>query len=80
MSALANGKPDKIFNMDVHFTSSDSAATLPIDYTFTATDAGSHTFTDGITLNTAGTQTITATATFAHSITGTATITVQSAP
>jgi hypothetical protein len=77
VTALANGNIDKIFNMDVHFTSSDSAAALPIDYTFTATDAGSHTFTNGITLMTPGTQTITATATFAHSITGTASVTVQ---
>lgn len=80
VTALANGNIDKIFNMDVHFTSSDGAAILPTDYTFTATDAGSHTFTNGITLMTPGTQTITATATFAHSITGTASVTVQNAP
>jgi hypothetical protein len=80
VNALANGKTDKIFNMDVHFTSSDSAAILPIDYTFTATDAGSHTFTNGITLMTPGMQTITATATVAHSITGKASVTVQNAP
>ena len=80
VSALADGNPDKIFNMDVHFASSDSAAILPNDYTFTATDAGSHTFTNGVTLMTPGTQTITATATFAHSITGAASVTVQNAP
>jgi hypothetical protein len=80
VTALANGKLDKIFNMDVHFTSSDSAAILPADYTFTATDAGSHTFTNAITLITPGLQTITATATFAHSITGIASVTVQNAP
>jgi len=79
VTALANGNPDKIFNMDVHFTSSDSAAILPNDYTFTTTDAGSHTFTNGITLLTPGTQTLTATATFALSITGTASVTVQNA-
>jgi hypothetical protein len=39
----------------VHFASSDPQAVLPADYTFTAADAGSHTFTP--TLNTAGTQT-----------------------
>jgi Ca2+-binding RTX toxin-like protein len=44
----------------VHFTSSDVAASLPADYTFTPTDAGSHTFT--ITLKTAGNQTVTLTA------------------
>ena len=80
VTAQADGNLDKIFNMDVHFSSSDSAASLPIDYTFTAADAGSHTFTDGITLMTTGKQTITATATFAHSITGTATVTVQNPP
>lgn len=41
----------------VHFSSSDAQATLPPDYTFTAQDAGSHTFS--ITLRGAGTQTIT---------------------
>lgn len=80
VTALANGNLDKIFNMDVRFSSSDSAASLPNDYTFTATDAGTHTFANAITLNTPGTQAITATATFAHSITGTATITVQNPP
>jgi sugar lactone lactonase YvrE len=38
----------------VHFTSSDPAAVLPADYTFTAADNGAHTFT--ATLNTPGTQ------------------------
>lgn len=42
----------------VHFTSSDSAATLPADYTFTAADAGVHTF--AIALVSLGSQTITA--------------------
>ena len=50
----------------VHFTSTDSAATLPADYTFTGGDAGTHTFTLTITLNTAGAQTITATDTGTH--------------
>jgi hypothetical protein len=43
----------------VHFTSSDSQATLPGDYTFTDADNGVHIFTDAI-LRTAGTQTINA--------------------
>jgi hypothetical protein len=38
----------------VHFTSSDPAAVLPDDYTFTAADQGVHTFT--VTFQTAGTQ------------------------
>jgi hypothetical protein len=39
----------------VHFLSSDLNATLPDDYSFTATDHGVHTFT-GVTLQTAGTR------------------------
>jgi hypothetical protein len=42
----------------VHFTSSDPAAELPDDYTFTDDDNGMHTFT--VTLNTPGVQSITA--------------------
>jgi hypothetical protein len=43
----------------VHFTSSDPRAVLPADYTFTAADAGVHSFT--FTLNTPGSQSITTT-------------------
>jgi hypothetical protein len=53
----------------LHFTSSDSHASLPANYTFTAGDAGVHTFS--ATLKTAGTQSITATDTATASITGT---------
>jgi hypothetical protein len=53
----------------VHFTSSDPNAVLPSDYTFTAADAGVHTFT--VTLPTVGTQWITVTDTASPSITGT---------
>jgi hypothetical protein len=53
----------------VKFSSSDTAASLPANYTFTSTDAGVHTFT--ATLNTVGTQSITATDTVTSSITGT---------
>src|SRR5205814_2000442 len=45
----------------VNFTSSDPAAVLPPPYPFTAGDAGTHTFTNGVTLNTTGGQTVTAT-------------------
>ena len=41
----------------VHFTSSDPQAVLPANYTFTAADAGTHQF--GVTLKTAGSQTVT---------------------
>jgi hypothetical protein len=45
----------------VHFTSSDSLALLPADYTFTTTDAGQHTFSRGLILWQTGAQTITTT-------------------
>jgi hypothetical protein len=60
----------------VHFTSSDAAAVLPADYTFTAADAGIHTFTNAFTLKTAGSDTVTATDKTTSSITGGATVTV----
>jgi hypothetical protein len=54
----------------VHFTSSDAAATLPANYTFTAGDAGAHTFANGVTLRTVGSQTVTATDTLSSSVNG----------
>ncbi len=60
----------------VHFTSSDSQASLPNDYPFTATDNGAHTFTNGVTLKKKGTQTITATDKATKSITGSVSISV----
>jgi hypothetical protein len=51
----------------VHFTSTDGQAILPGDYTFTAADAGGHTFS--AILKTAGSQTVTATDTVSGSIT-----------
>src|SRR5204863_3515004 len=38
------GNTDAGYRGTIHFTSSDPAATIPPDYTFTATDAGSHGF------------------------------------
>jgi Divergent InlB B-repeat domain len=55
----------------VHFTSSDAQAILPADYEFTQSDAGTHTFVNGITLKTAGIRYVTATDTVTGSITGT---------
>jgi phospholipase C len=55
----------------VHYTSSDGAATLPADYTFTSGDGGVHTF--NATLITAGTQSLTATDTVKSSLKGTET-------
>ena len=46
----------------IQFSSTDGSATLPANYTFTAADAGAHTFT-GVILRTTGSQTISATGT-----------------
>jgi Invasin, domain 3/IPT/TIG domain len=54
----------------VRFSSSDAQAVLPADYTFTAADAGTRTFTGGVTLKTVGTHSVTATDTATSSITG----------
>jgi len=61
----------------VAFSSSDSLASLPANYMFTTTNAGVHTFS--ATLNTTGTQSITATDAVNALITGSQTgITVSS--
>src|SRR5262249_55412387 len=55
------------------FTSSDPLTVpqdLPDNYTFTTGDSGLHTFTSGVTLKTAGNQTVTATDTGTSSISG----------
>lgn len=62
----------------VHFTSSDPAAVLPSDYTFTSADAGSHTFS--VTLNTTGIQTITAADTRSSAFKGTVQTVVNGQP
>jgi hypothetical protein len=53
----------------VHFSSSDHQAVLPGEYTFISGDNGTHTFS--ATLNTPGTQSLTATDTVTATITGT---------
>ena len=53
----------------IHFSSSDVQAGLPANYTFTAADAGSHTFS--ITLKTAGGQSVSAVDTTNSSVAGT---------
>jgi hypothetical protein len=79
VTALTAGKQlDAVYTGTVHFTSSDSSAILPADYTFTLRDAGSHKFK--VTLNTAGSQTITATDTVTSSITGQATVNTAGPP
>ncbi len=63
------GGTDTGYTGTVHFTSSDPAAGLPDDYTFTPGDQGQHTFT--LTFNTLGTQSVTATDNETPAITGT---------
>lgn len=55
----------------INFTSTDSAASLPIDYTFVAGDNGTRTFGTLITMNTVGVHTITVTDTSNPGINGT---------
>jgi N-acetylneuraminic acid mutarotase len=55
----ANGLTVPGYTGTVHFNSSDLRALLPANYTFTAGDAGVHSFS--ATLNTAGLQSLTAT-------------------
>src|SRR5439155_1010536 len=54
----------------IRFSSTDSQAVLPANYTFTTADAGIHTFTNAVVLKTAATQSVTATDTVTASITG----------
>ena len=56
----------------------DPGVVLPADYTFTASDQGTHTFSSGFTLITPGDQTLTATDTSDTTIVGSATVTVTS--
>ncbi|HVX13047.1 MAG TPA: VCBS repeat-containing protein [Pirellulales bacterium] len=64
----ADGTVDTGYTGTVRFSSSDGQAALPANYTFTAADAGKHTF--GATLKSAGTQSITATDTSTGTLTG----------
>lgn len=65
------------FTGTVSFTSTDGSATLPTDYTFTASDRGLHLF--HMTLATPGSDTVTATDS-ADSISGDITVNVNPAP
>ncbi|MGC8926597.1 MAG: PKD domain-containing protein, partial [Myxococcota bacterium] len=70
-----NGNVAINYRGTIHFTTSDPSThpdkKLPSDYTFLATDNGTHTFSNGVTLVTAGNQSVTATDTANGSITGT---------
>lgn len=71
------GNRDTVINSYINFTSSDPAAILPGRYRFTAADAGSHTWVNGFTLMTPGTQTISATIYDAQGIDGSASVSVS---
>jgi hypothetical protein len=77
VNVVYKGKPDTVINSHIHFTSSDPAAVLPVDYYFTPADAGSHTWTNGFTLSTPGNQTISGAIFDATGINGSATIAVS---
>ena len=75
VSALdANDDVGSGYTGTITFTSSDGSATLPDDYTYVSDDQGSQTF--DVTLDTTGTQTITATDTDDDTILGQATVTI----
>ena len=76
------GNVDTQYRGTIHFTSTDSGpgVVLPADYTFRPGDAGMVTFTGGVTLMTAGAQTITVTDVDTGLLTGSATVTVSSGP
>jgi hypothetical protein len=60
----------------VQFKSTDSTAKLPANYTFNASDKGTHTFS-GVVLKKKGKQSITATDTLSSSIVGTLSVSVS---
>ena len=53
------GNPAAGYRGTIRLTSTDAQAALPADYTFVSGDNGTHTFSAGVTLKTAGTQSIT---------------------
>ncbi len=77
VNVTVNGQPDRIFDSFIVFTSSDPAAVLPGEYVFSPADAGSHTWTNGFTLNTPGRQTVSGIVYDARGINGSATVIVS---
>jgi hypothetical protein len=73
-----DGTPATGYTGSIAFTSTDAAATLPQQYTFTAADAGAHDFM--LALNTAGAQTVTATDTTDSGLTASADTMVVAGP
>lgn len=75
----ASGDVETGYAGSVSFISTDGKAVLPATYTFQPSDLGAHTFTSGVTLKTAGAQTVTATDTGNSAIKGSANVTVNAA-
>ena len=77
----SGGNPVTSYTGTVHFKSTDTgtAVVLPLDYTFLPAENGVHTFTTGVTLVTAGAQTVGVADTTTTTATGSATITVNPA-
>jgi FKBP-type peptidyl-prolyl cis-trans isomerase 2 len=73
----AYGNPITDYTGTAHFSSGDTQATLPHDFTFTTSDRGQHTF--AATLRTAGPQDITVNDAEDTDVTGTATVCVHAA-
>jgi probable HAF family extracellular repeat protein len=71
----ASGNVATGYTGTVHMTSTDTSAKLPPNYTFTASNAGVHTFT-GVVLKTKGNQTITLIDTLFSSLTASITVDV----
>jgi plastocyanin len=77
MAVDTNGNLVPSYTGTVSFSSTDPfPAVLPANYTFTAADQGAHTFSGGVTLYTAGAQTLTVQDTANASITGSTSVSV----
>jgi hypothetical protein len=71
----SNNNPVPSYTGTIGFSSSDPGAVLPADYSYTASDAGTHVFS--VTLVTAGSQTLTVEDTSHTTIAGVSPITVS---
>lgn len=77
MAVDSNGNVVPSYTGTVSFSSTDPfPAVLPANYTFTASDQGTHTFSGGVTFFSSGTQTLTVQDTANASLSGSATLSV----
>ncbi|CAN5178002.1 hypothetical protein BH09PAT3_BH09PAT3_1310 [soil metagenome] len=65
------GQPETSYTGTVHFTSTDTAATLPANFVMTSAMKGVRTFVNGVMLTTPGEHCVTASDTTESSVTGT---------